>query len=124
MFKEWVGEESKNIDLQEWIIENMERVEDLRNKTVGNNVEATKKRKIEGHRKDLLKNVTRYYTGHPGLVRNFRSLGKVLSSPCLIVGLGLHILPHQTDASPAEDQSSQQAGPSACPTPVSRARQA
>ena len=53
LFKGWVGEESKTIDLQEWIMENMERVQDLRDKTVGNYVEAMEKRKIEGHRKDL-----------------------------------------------------------------------
>ena len=46
LFKGWVGEESKTIDLQEWIMENMERVQDLRDKTVGNYMEAMEKWKV------------------------------------------------------------------------------
>jgi len=46
LFNEWVGEESKTIDLQEWITENMERVQELQDKTMGNYVGATEKRKV------------------------------------------------------------------------------
>ena len=46
LFKGWLGEESKTINLQEWIMENMYRVQDLRDKTVGNYVEATEKQKV------------------------------------------------------------------------------
>ena len=67
LFKGWVGEESKTIYLQEWIMENMERVHDLRDKTVGNYVEAMEKRKVVLDRRAQERSVTRYYTGHLGL---------------------------------------------------------
>ena len=46
-----MGEESKTIDLQEWIMKNMERVQDF--KIVGNYVEATEKRKVVLDRRAL-----------------------------------------------------------------------
>ena len=45
LFKGWVGEESREFDLQDWVVENMERVQNIRDSAVGTLSEQGQKRK-------------------------------------------------------------------------------
>ena len=70
LYQSWVKKDLENIDLSDWIRENQERIEQIRDTATGNQIETTKKRqeRWNRHAKDREFNVgDRVWVRRPGL---------------------------------------------------------